>query len=973
MKTQNSNLNDSMNQLVLYLEPKESFRLKIKFHPPQNQFEPSSILTAIAKMNVIGFNQKFNVYLVGFLSESMLELENGLRINEISQTDNLTQQLIYRSIRQAKYSIELVQTQSAGASTNKNIFRKVLKLKNKSLNSKTIIYPCIFNNKFNKELPILTTRLSKPNELCFELGTDSNGFSNRLRILLSKEASLNSSSDLNWIEIRPDEQFNLQIEIIAAKMDSKTKSDLINIEDVYICLFWIEYDINSYCTQFVQSANSNTTAKPSTSFIDLFLNKLLSNHAFFSTQNGLSMSSLNINDSSAKLNRLSSVSSASLADQSCLSNNSMLQQNKSKLTRDDYLRLLRQSVKCSCINLAMQTFEFDNYSFEISDAKKENAVDQKKSDLLQISLSKDDSSKQSPVVKDEQNTDQSWSINPSTILFENIISERSIESFMAKIQVKNNLSRKQLPFDVKYNNKYLLVVPSNGILDPQSAMEISVKPKRDVFAQLPWFGSISIWCNKIQKDVRVSLHQNSVSGNSSLSSNMTLEVPRSLHLSQSINKSNLKSNFSNSSLKTLPSALTSASTPYNSSNNSNSLEQGTIISEISQYTLDSLSLTPLISASFIMPSSNSFSTSVNQPATKSSSFNQKPLNSSSSNNDSITKIVRDGNDAQVRFPPVCVTQRKSVELTLTNPTNGYVNWKAYSTVPAFVRPKENENNLMKSAYSAFLITPNSGTIPANQTQKIKIEFCPREIYGSFTQYWEIDTRTDFQDISANNSQSNSQTSIFTCRLVLTGKSIPLDTQKVSLEDDYNPRLANRILKSKTNNYNDDSVSSEGKSFKSTTDLPKNKSKENLNTSDKSLAYLNSQQSGSTSSLMGATLLSSTTSSVSSGASKNKVIIKEESITFPDTVLNGVSKANLIIHNREPCDCKLKIYTLMAPFHCKHPELKLASKHYIKFPIEFKPTALGEFSDEILIGVDKYATPLSCKLRGKCVRSESEKK
>ncbi|CAF0783597.1 unnamed protein product [Brachionus calyciflorus] len=873
-------LNEAMTQMNLILEPSENIRLKIKFEP-SHSFD-SSIVIGLLKMSAQGFNQKFNVHLVGFLSQSFLELDNGLKELTCSQSEPLNQQLIYRNIKNFKYPIEFMQTST---SSLKNIYRKIIRLKNKSTSSKLVVYPCLFNNKLNKEIAVNNNngnKSLKTNEITYDLGIDSKSYVNRLRLLVNKESLFSSNLDLNWIEIKPDETFSLNLEIISQKIDSN-KCEYCNLEDFNLCLFWIEYDINAYCTQSVLNSNSNS--KQSTNFIDSFLAKLLLNNNFFTTQNNLG--SLNINDvSSAKLNRLSSISTASLQDQSSLSNNSFLT-SKSKFTRDDYLRLMRQSIKCSSLNLMIQTFNFDE------------TLD-KKDDLLQVSLN-----------RDEKTSDltESWSVNPSVILVENLKPNET-----SKIYLKNNLSRKTLEFDVKYRSNFLSVLPSNGCLEPNGCLELIVKPRNELFAQLPWSGVISIFCNKIQKDIRISFYSNK----------SDIELQKNLELSK------IK-NMTNSSLSSLAPSLTSNSTPY-----SNSIESGTIISDLSQYTLDSLSLTPLISASFINPPSNSFSVN------KSKSFN---LNNSSNNDESITKIVREGNDAHVRFPPCCVTQRKSVELTLTNPTTNYVNWKAFSTVPAYVKLKDEDNKFMKSNYSVFIITPNSGTIPANQNQKIKIEFCPRDVYGQFNQNWEIDTRTDIQ--SLRQKQNNEPLMSFSCKLILTGTSIPieknLEQKLVDKDNEISSRLANRILRSKTNSFNDTKKENER-------------------------SYIGNNKS--TSSVLAQSILSSTTNASlnSSSTSKNRVIIKDEIINFPDTEINQMSKCFVTIHNRESTECKISVFTLMEPFCCKHADLMISSKHYIKIPIEFKPKSLGEYTDKILIRVDKYDVPLSCVVKAKCVQS-----
>ena len=859
MLQSNTQLNDSMTVLILNLEPSENFKIKIKFNPMINS--ESQIINGVLKMTAAGFSQKFSVYLVGFNFQSFLDIENGLKEASLDyQNESLAQQLILRNIKNVSYSVDLMQTSS---SITRSVFRKILRLKNKS-HYKLIAYPCVYNSKINKEISF--EKSVKTSEVVYDLGSASNTIGNKLRLLTNKENQFCSSVDLKWIEINADEIFVINLEILSQNLDGK-KSQFFNLEDFKLCFFWIEYDIYSYCTQL--ALNANQTSRQWSNFIDVYLAKLMQNNSLLSSQINDAGCSLNINDSSAKLHRLSSVSTMSFQDESSFSNTSIV--TKSKFTKDDCIRLMRQSVKCSILTMSTESFNFDE------------TID-KKDDLVQICVNQEEKTNE---------LNESWSVYPSDIIMENLKHNE-----MTKIFLKNNLMRKQLEFDVNYRSNFLNVLPSNGVLEPSGVIELIIKPRSELFAQLPWTGVISIWCNKIQKDVRISFY--------------------------SENDNNIKiKNLTNSSLNSLVPSLTNASTPY-----ANSIESGSLISDLSQYSIDSLSLTPLISASFMNAPSSTF--------LKSKSFS---LNST--NDESTTKIVREGNDAHVRFPAVCVTQRKSIELTLTNPTQSYVNWKAYSTVPAFVRLKEDEKKLIKSNYSVFLITPNSGAIPPNQNQKIKIEFCPRDVYGLFNQFWEIDTRTEIKSLMQNSNPDMPLS--YTCKLKLTGISIPmtknLEQKLVQQDDATSSRLANRILRSKTNIFCDNRKEAES-------------------------SYITKTNS---SSLIAHSLLSSTSNS-SISSSKNRVIIKDEMINFPDTLVNQMSKCFVTIHNRESVDCKISVFTMIEPFFCKHVDLNIAPKHYVKIPIEFRPKAVGDYSDRVLFKVDIYEVPLSCTIKAKCVQN-----
>lgn len=440
---------------------------------------------------------------------------------------------------------------------------------------------------------------------------------------------------------------------------------------------------------------------------------------------------------------------------------------------------------------------------------------------------------------------------------------------------------------------------------------------------------------------------------------------------------------SESSLNTMPSSLiTQSSTPYNNSINpnsvttgangtSNSIEQGTLISETSEHTMDSLSLTPLISASILMPPASSTFSSTASTSGLTRNSNLSSNKNSTKNDESLIRIVRTGNDIQVKFPPVSVGQRKSIDLTLTNPTSNYVVWKSFSSSPALIRLSEHlanvsselsSHNIMKSTVSVFLMTPSSGTIPPNQKQAIRIDFAPRDGYGFYSQYWTIDTRTDSTDLINPSSRSSLPTS-YTCRLTISGKSVPLEIpikllSDLTQEDDYTSRLTNRILKSKTNslydsNTNSSTISESGKDANGkSTDNVKNMLKNKENSLDGSVK--------------GSSMMTSSVLSDSSKASSHRICIKEDVVKFADTPVDHSSKAYFHVNNKGDQDYTVSFLTIFEPFYLKHTEVEVKARHFIKIPIEFRPRSVGEFRDKLLVTYNKNEAPLTCTIVGRCI-------
>jgi hypothetical protein len=373
------------------------------------------------------------------------------------------------------------------------------------------------------------------------------------------------------------------------------------------------------------------------------------------------------------------------------------------------------------------------------------------------------------------------------------------------------------------------------------------------------------------------------------------------------------------------------------------MHQTTSMSELSQYTIDSLSLTPLVKASFRQ--TNLFpklSSCVSSSTSSLSSAEEAPSRQSINNKIQIQRTGGpDSNDSVIKFPPIAVNDHSTFEMSLANTSRSFVYWKAYAPAPVIAR-KLDDDKIAKCSLPVFSITPASGTMPAGMTQNIKIEFNPHEIpNGIFTQYWQIDTRTDmFNDIYGG-AENNS--SCFNSKLTLTGKTLPQlkGSSKTDKKDD-------KVAKGKSNLPD----SSFGSGF-----------------------YLNAQGSTSTSSLLSSSALStysSTSSMSSSGINRDlRVTIKEKCLQFPDTLPNQVSKLSLTVHNKESFDCTLSIMTVMEPFYCKYEQLEIKASHFIRMPIEFRPRTPSDYVDNIIVRVDKKDVMLSCQLKARCVAAKSD--
>lgn len=256
-------------------------------------------------------------------------------------------------------------------------------------------------------------------------------------------------------------------------------------------------------------------------------------------------------------------------------------------------------------------------------------------------------------------------------------------------------------------------------------------------------------------------------------------------------------------------------------------------------------------------------------------------------------------------------------MTLTNPTQHYVVWKAYSESTASIKvdnPDESTTNpfvlldsSLKSNYSVFWIVPRSGSIPSMQKEVIRVEFSPRVTCGVFKQSWCIDTRVD-----TSRAASSVDSAAFQCKLMLNGRAVisTIPNMVVKPEDEGFSRNTNRVLNNSA-----------------------------INTSNSS----------------------STTSTI--------VYLRNETLQFNDTPPNESSTDFLVVNNRSETNeyrvCLLAGF--QAPFVCKKVgvEYVIKPKHYFKIPIEFKPRVTRRYEDKVVVRVEPGGSLLSCKLVANC--------
>jgi hypothetical protein len=907
--------NESMTQMIVSFDAKEIVSLKLKYNSHSSKSKESLIGQAVLKVSILGSTRRFNIKLYGFSYESRLQIHN---LNTISNENHSFDELLRnKNITRSCYLLELFKSKSS--------FKNAFKLSNStSTNSKCLVYPILIEKNKLSEVPSV---MKSSNETHFLLDKQSNR-----SIKLFVNDSFEEMNGLMRFEVKANDSSFLTLEFES----DQSKHSMGDLSNYVCCLFWIEYELFAYCMQHV---NKNDLLQDKASnFVDLFILRLLLFNA--RKEPFASLSSFESNSSIVSVNQ--SLNNSTISNYV----------NRGKSMKDDCIRLLRQSLKCLLLNLQVEKQKAD----EKMPGNMEEIVDSRLLDFtLNNSISHDSivSAASNLHTNESKQQVETWTVSQDTLIIQDI-EVKDDETYEVKFKLKNNLNRKMLAYHITYRTSCLDISPNNGTLNGQDEIEISVRPTREVLKKLPWFGTINITCNKIQKDVRIYLYPSDVKHNQIMTMKKSSSTT-SFHSTSNSISSTATSNNSKSSQQLLSS--------------SSSIEQGTLLSEISQYTIDSLSLTPLINASF-----NSTISSPNLTNKKNTAITSKsmPKNDSSitfkgsmmscASDELPIQVVRSGSDAQIKFPQVQIGQKRSFDLILTNPTSSNVIWKAFSMASAYLRAQE---NLMKSAYSVFSITPNSGVIPPLQKQSIKIEFCPRESSGVFNQQWQIDTRVDLSSNSQYMPNLANPQSSFNCKLILSGVSV---CDEASKEQNSLPRSAfgDRILSSRTNMpfgmAGDNQLLNKNKVLqRQTSELltstSKREFKENISNNSTGLS---------------SSLISTRSSTASNSYStqhqtdSRKLTITNKEIQFSNTEVNKTSKEFIIIHNKEEFECKLTIIPILEPFYCKHKEIRIIPKHYLKLPIEFRPKKTGDYVDKILIRVDKYDLPLTCLVKAKSI-------
>ena len=347
-------LDESFSQMSVKLEPGEKITVRIDFYAPLKMSSNNStnFVNGLVKMKLKNFTKIFHVALVGFLSESLLEFSsfpnNSKLCNERSCMENLLEN---KNIKSFKCNIQLLN--SSGKA-----FSNILKLNNKT---KCLIFPMLFDNNSKSEVPVL----SKGKEIRF--------FLDKYEILL--RLNFNSSfqrykfcdqdytnEELIWFEVEKNSSYNdddgelpITIEVVNSLKNTKSiRLNELDLKHLSMCLFWFESEINSFISShFKQTYSKSKNLETSSSVIEKLISKLMNKY-------DSTIDNLNVTRESIASNSMRLINGEEISFNSSLISNTPA--NKIKMTREDCIKLLKQSIKCCHLTFETRGVRDKDYS-----------------------------------------------------------------------------------------------------------------------------------------------------------------------------------------------------------------------------------------------------------------------------------------------------------------------------------------------------------------------------------------------------------------------------------------------------------------------------------------------------------------------------------------------------------------------------------------------------------------------------------
>uniref|UniRef100_H3D713 Centrosomal protein 192 n=1 Tax=Tetraodon nigroviridis TaxID=99883 RepID=H3D713_TETNG len=237
------------------------------------------------------------------------------------------------------------------------------------------------------------------------------------------------------------------------------------------------------------------------------------------------------------------------------------------------------------------------------------------------------------------------------------------------------------------------------------------------------------------------------------------------------------------------------------------------------------------------------------------------------------------------FPPTHPGEMSEAQLEVQN-GEVEVRWYLSSFAPPYVKGVDNTRDVYRATYTAFRCSSVSGTLGARERVQVPVTFLPRD-RGDYAQFWDLECHP----VSDPQQKSRVRFQLCGTKVVKSG------VQEGPQEGDCSLVRTEATVKTRRR-----ADASGGK----------------------------------------------TSGCSQEEAVKRGVYSPQDHYTFPATHVGTSSTLKVNIRNSSSDMHELTFVKPREPFHIKHSKYSLRSQHYLKLPVQFKPSTAGAHAGWLLI-------------------------
>uniref|UniRef100_A0A3Q4GLS5 Centrosomal protein 192 n=1 Tax=Neolamprologus brichardi TaxID=32507 RepID=A0A3Q4GLS5_NEOBR len=245
------------------------------------------------------------------------------------------------------------------------------------------------------------------------------------------------------------------------------------------------------------------------------------------------------------------------------------------------------------------------------------------------------------------------------------------------------------------------------------------------------------------------------------------------------------------------------------------------------------------------------------------------------------------NNKTIVFPTTPSGETSEAQLEVQN-GNVEVRWYLSSFAPPYVKGVDNSGDVYRATYTAFRCSRVSGTLGAHEKMQVPITFLPRD-RGDYAQFWDLECHP------VSEPQQKTRIRLQLCGTVRTFFFFPLPL-KPGRPSSCVATLIMQVFN---------------------TIMRENKMAHFVILSQEEVV-------------------------------RRGVYSPQDLYTFPATRVGESSSLKVNVRNNSSDTHELKFVNPSEPFYIKHSRYSLRSQHYLKLPVQFKPSTAGGHSGLLLI-------------------------